>query len=239
MQTNHSVVSREQWNQARETFLAREKSLTRERDALAQARRDLPWVKVERDYRFTDAKGQHTLASLFEGKSQLIVYHFMFGPDWTEGCVGCSFLVDHLDSAQMHLRHHDVSIVAVSRAAFDKLDAFKHRMGWQVRWLSSLGSDFNADYEASVPRKTDEGTPEIQERSGISVFYRDPDGEIFHTYSAFERGVETLVGAYQYLELAPLGRNERGPNFNLGDWVRHHDRYENQAGPALHACHAA
>ncbi len=231
MQTDHPVVSRAQWDIAREALLRREKELTRAQDALARERMALPWVKVEKPYRFEGAAGPVDLASLFQGKSQLIIYHFMFGPDWEEGCVGCSFLADHMDSALVHLRQHDVAVVAVSRAPLAKLEAFKRRMGWRFPWYSSEGSDFNFDLQASVPA-ADGG---IQENSGASAFFRDPDGEIFHTYSSFSRGVERLVGAYNYLELAPLGRNENGPHFNLGDWVRHHDRYDD-ARPACHAC---
>ncbi|WP_447920655.1 DUF899 domain-containing protein [Achromobacter aegrifaciens] len=232
MQTDHSVVSRAQWDIAREALLRREKELTRAQDALARDRQALPWVKVEKPYRFHGAAGPVDLAGLFQGKSQLIVYHFMFGPDWEEGCVGCSFLADHMDSAAMHLRQHDVAVVAVSRAPLAKLDAFKRRMGWRFPWYSSEGCDFNFDLQASVPKA--DGS--MEERSGASAFFRDPDGEIFHTYSSFARGVERLAGAYNYLDFAPLGRNENGPHFNLGDWVRHHDRYDDAQAQACHAC---
>jgi len=232
MQTQHAVVSRPQWEAARETLLSREKALTRSQDALARERQDLPWVLVNKAYQFQSAHGPLGLADLFGGNSQLIIYHFMYGPDWEEGCVGCSFLADHLDSAITHLRHHDVSVVAVSRAPFAKLDAFKRRMGWRFDWLSSEGCDFNFDMHASAPLA--DGS--VEERSGASAFFRDPDGEIFHTYSAFERGVERLAGAYNYLDFAPLGRNENGPHFNLGDWVRHHDRYGDAKPASCHAC---
>ncbi|HBL66709.1 MAG TPA: DUF899 domain-containing protein [Achromobacter sp.] len=231
MQTNHAVVSRPEWEAARLALLAREKALTRNQDALARERLELPWVQVDKRYQFQGEHGPMGLADLFASNSQLLVYHFMYGPDWQEGCVGCSFLVDHLEAALMHLRHHDVSVVAVSRAPLGKLQAFKQRMGWQFPWVSSEGCDFNFDMQASVAQA--DGS--VQERSGISAFFRDPDGEIFHTYSTFERGVERLAGAYNYLEFAPLGRNESGPHFNLGDWVRHHDRYDN-APSACHAC---
>ncbi|WMD21247.1 thioredoxin family protein [Achromobacter seleniivolatilans] len=232
MQTQHSVVSRQQWDIARDALLSREKTLTHAMDALARDRLDLPWVQVEKRYQFQSAHGPLGLADLFGAKSQLIIYHFMFDPDWEEGCVGCSFLVDHLDSALTHLRHHDVSVVAVGRAPIAKLEAFKRRMGWKFDWYSSEGCDFNFDMRASVPKA--DGS--IEERSGASAFFRDPDGEIFHTYSAFERGVERLAGAYNYLDFAPLGRNENGPHFNLGDWVRHHDRYDATAAQACSAC---
>ncbi|WP_313623202.1 DUF899 domain-containing protein [Achromobacter sp.] len=230
MQTDHPVVSRHQWNLAREALLRREKELTHAEDALARDRRALPWVKVEKSYQFDGAQGVRGLDALFQGRSQLIIYHFMFAPDWEDGCVGCSFLADHMDSALMHLRHHDVSVAAVSRAPYPKLAAFKRRMGWEFDWYSANGSDFNYDLGASVPK----ADGEFEERPGASAFFRDPDGEIFHTYSTFERGVERLAGAYNYLDIAPLGRNENGPNFDIGDWVRHHDRY---GDPVRKACH--
>lgn len=230
MQTDHPVVSRQQWDLARETLLRREKELTRAQDALARDRLALPWVKVDKAYQFQDASGPHALSHLFQGKSQLIVYHFMFDPDWEEGCSGCSFLVDHLDSALTHLRHHDISVVAVSRAPYGKLAAFKQRMAWDFDWFSSEGCDFNFDLGASVAK----ADGDVEERSGASAFFRDPDGETFHTYSTFERGVERLAGAYNYLDIAPLGRNEHGPHFNLGDWVRHHDRYDDAPAKACH-----
>jgi predicted dithiol-disulfide oxidoreductase (DUF899 family) len=231
MQTDHPVVSRAQWDTAREALLRREKELTRALDALARDRQALPWVKVEKPYRFEGPQGVLELAELFQGRRQLIVYHFMFDPDWEEGCVGCSFLADHLDGALMHLSRHDVTVAAVSRAPYVRLDAFKRRMGWRFDWYSSHGCDFNFDLRASVPKA--DGA--VEERPGASAFFRDPDGEIFHTYSAFERGVERLAGAYNYLDLAPLGRNENGPYFNLGDWVRHHDRYDD-APQGCRAC---
>ena len=232
MQTDHPVVSRAQWDIAREALLRREKELTRAHDALARERMALPWVKVDKPYRFEGEAGAVGLAELFQGRSQLIIYHFMFGPDWEEGCVGCSFLADHMDSAILHLRQHDVTVVAVSRAQYANLAPFKRRMGWRFPWYSSEGCDFNFDLQASVP-KADGG---MEENSGASAFFRDPDGEIFHTYSSFSRGVERLAGAYNYLDFAPLGRNEHGPHFNLGDWVRHHDRYDDAPAHACHAC---
>ncbi|MPT38820.1 MAG: DUF899 domain-containing protein [Achromobacter sp.] len=231
MQIDHPVVSRAQWDAARAAFLQREKDLTRAQDALARDRQALPWVRIDKPYRFEGPRGPADLAALFQGRRQLIVYHFMFGPDWEEGCVGCSFLADHMEGALMHLRQHDVTVAAVSRAPYARLDAFKRRMGWRFDWYSSEGCDFNFDLQASEPK----ANGDVEERSGASAFFHDPDGEIFHTYSAFERGVERLAGAYNYLDLAPLGRNENGPHFNLGDWVRHHDRYDD-AKPACHAC---
>lgn len=230
MQTDHPVVSRHQWNVAREALLQREKALTRAGDALARERMALPWVRMDKAYAFDGAHGAHALDALFQGRSQLIIYHFMFSPDWEEGCVGCSFLADQLDSALVHLLHHDVSVVAVSRAPYAKLAAFKTRMGWNFAWYSSAGSDFNFDFGASVSLA--DGA--VEERPGASAFIRDPDGEIFHTYSAFERGVERLAGAYNYLDIAPLGRNENGPHFDISDWVRHHDRYGDAPRQACH-----
>ncbi len=230
MQTDHPVVSRNEWHIAREALLRREKELTRATDALTRDRMALPWVQVDKPYLFEGAHGPQRLQDLFHGKRQLIVYHFMFGPDWEEGCVGCSLLADHLDSALMHLPHHDVSVVAVSRAPYARLAAFKARMGWAFDWYSSAQSDFNFDFGASVPQA--DGA--VEERPGASAFFRDPDGEIFHTYSVFERGVERLAGAYNYLDIAPLGRNENGPYFDVRDWVRHHDQY---GDAPRHACH--
>lgn len=230
MQTDHPVVSRNEWHIAREALLRREKELTRATDALTRDRMALPWVLVDKPYLFEGAQGPQRLQDLFHGKRQLIVYHFMFGPDWEEGCVGCSLLADHLDSALMHLRHHDVSVVAVSRAPYARLAAFKVRMGWAFDWYSSAESDFNFDFGASVPQA--DGA--VEERPGASAFFRDPGGEIFHTYSAFERGVERLAGAYNYLDIAPLGRNENGPYFDVRDWVRHHDQYGDAPRPACH-----
>jgi predicted dithiol-disulfide oxidoreductase (DUF899 family) len=183
---------------------------------------------------FNGPAGKETLADLFDGRSQLISSHFMFGPDWEEGCVGCSFRSDHVDGALVHLEHHDVSLVTVSRAPLSKIEAYKKRMGWRFKWVSSYGSDFNYDYHVSFTKDEiakgkvyNYTTQNFQsdELSGISVFYKDANGNIFHTYSTYARGDELLDGTYNYLDLTPRGRNETGPNFNLTDWVRHHDRY--------------
>ncbi len=234
MNTNKQV-SREDWIEARKALLAEEKQLTRARDALAQKRRELPWVKIGKPYFFEGPAGRMSLGDLFGDKSQLIIQHFMFGPDWEEGCVGCSFLADHADSANLHLQHHDVSVVVVARAPLAKLQAYKRRMDWKFLWVSSLGSDFNFDFHVSfTPEQIAQGRalvnyqfgdPGIEEIGGHSCFYRDESGAIFHTYSAFARGDEGLIGAYGYLDMAPKGRNETGPRHDLGDWVRHHDRY--------------
>lgn len=229
------AVSRAEWLAARKELLVKEKQLTRQRDEIDRQRRALPWVKVEKSYTFDGPDGQRTLADLFDGRSQLIVSHFMFGPGWKEGCVGCSFRSDHVDGALAHLEHHDVSFVTISRASLAEIEAFKRRMGWRFRWLSSYGSDFNYDYRVSFT-KEEVATGRIdynygssgflsEEMSGLSVFYKEDTGGIFHTYSTFGRGDEMVDTTYMYLDLTPKGRNETGPHFNLGDWVRHHDRY--------------
>lgn len=227
----HPVVSRAQWLEARKELLRKEKALTRARDRLSAERRELPWVKLEKHYVFAGAGGAETLASLFGGQSQLIVQHFMLAPGWGEGCVGCSFLADHIDGAWRHLRHHDVAFAAVSRAPWTEIEAFRRRMGWKFRWLSSFGSDFNYDFHVSFPPDEvarGKGFYNYAEREvseelpGFSVFYRNSGGEIFHTYSAYARGMEETVGAYMFLDLTPQGRNEEG---NLTDWVRLNDRY--------------
>jgi predicted dithiol-disulfide oxidoreductase (DUF899 family) len=232
----HRVVTREEWLGARKAHLAREKEFTRQRDALSRERRELPWVKVETNYVFEGPEGSQTLADLFGGRSQLIIYHFMFGPEWEEGCPYCSFLTDHIDGSLVHLEHHDVSLVVVSRAPFPQIGAFKRRMGWRFKWLSSFGSDFNYDFHVSFTRDEkangtvyynyELGEFESDELPGVSVFYKDEHGDIFHTYSTYARGGEMLIGAYNYLDLTPKGRNETGPSHNLTDWVQYHDRYE-------------
>jgi predicted dithiol-disulfide oxidoreductase (DUF899 family) len=229
------AVLRAEWLTARKELLIKEKQLTRQRDEIDRLRRALPWVKVETMYVFEGPDGRRTLPDLFDGRSQLIVSHFMFGPGWKEGCVGCSFRSDHVDGALAHLEHHDVSFVTISRAPLAEIAAFKHRMGWRFPWLSSYGSDFNYDYRVSFTKEQvatgnidyNYGSPGFlsEEMSGISVFYKDIAGGIFHTYSTFGRGDEMVDTTYMYLDLTPKGRNENGPHFNLGDWVRHHDRY--------------
>jgi predicted dithiol-disulfide oxidoreductase (DUF899 family) len=232
---NHAVVSRAEWLEARKEFLEKEKRQTRLRDELSRERRALPWVKVDTNYVFEGLDGQETLAELFGDKSQLIVHHFMFSPDWEEGCVGCSFHSDHDEGALIHLENHDVGYVRVSRAPLAKIRAFNKRMGWHAKWVSSFGSDFNYDYNVSFT-KDDVANGEanynyaktkdaIEELPGLSVFAMDEAGEIFHTYSCFGRGDEGAVSTYFYLDLTPKGRNETGPHHNLMDWVRHHDQY--------------
>jgi predicted dithiol-disulfide oxidoreductase (DUF899 family) len=238
----HQIVSRDQWIAARRELLIQEKEMTRLRDQLNARRRELPWVKVEKTYVFDGPNGKETLAELFAGRSQLVVRHFMFGPGWDEGCVGCSFLADHLDGAVVHLEHHDVSVVVVSRAPLAEIEAFKRRMGWKFKWVSSHGTDFNYDFNVSF-KPEDIAAGKVfynytmteragEEMPGTSVFYKDADGEVMHTYSSFARGGELMLGTYQFLDITPLGRNEPGPNGNLTDWVRLHDRYDDAAGPA-------
>ena len=234
-ETEPRIVSQEQWLAARRKYLEKEKELMRLQDELARQRRALPWVKVDKEYTFQGPHGKETLSQLFDGRSQLIIQHFMFGPGWPEGCVGCSFKADHVDSANQHLMHHDVSFVSVSRATLPEIEAFKKRMGWNFKWVSSYESDFNFDFHVSFPKH---GTNdkvyynykmipfESEELPGTSIFYKDEQGTVYHTYSSYGRGDESLVGASAYLDMTPLGRNENGPNKDLTDWVRHHDKYE-------------
>jgi len=244
---DYKIVSQDEWLVAHTSHLAKEKELTRLRDALSAERRALPWVKVVQQYRFDTPGGKKTLAGLFAGRSQLIVKHFMFGPDWKEGCAGCSFECDHIDGALVHLEHHDVIYVAVARAPLPDIEAFKTRMGWRFNWVSSFGSDFNYDFCVSFTKEQiSKGEVyynfalrdfQSEEMSGISVFYKDTNGDIFHTFSAYGRGAEELLGTYMALDLTPKGRNETGPNFDLSDWVRHHDRYEERLADGSDCCH--
>jgi predicted dithiol-disulfide oxidoreductase (DUF899 family) len=229
-----NIVSRAEWLAARKELLIKEKQLTRQRDEIDRQRRALPWVKVEKNYIFEGPNGRQSLADLFENRSQLIVSHFMFGPSWKEGCVGCGFRSDHVDGTLAHLEHHDVSLVTISRAPLAEIEAFKKRMGWRFPWLSSYGTDFNYDYHVSFAKEEggkvyynyDNRDFVSEELSGLSVFYKDQNGDIFHTYSTYGRGDEMVDTTYMYLDLTPKGRNETGPHYNLGDWVRHHDRYD-------------
>jgi predicted dithiol-disulfide oxidoreductase (DUF899 family) len=232
--TAHPVVSREEWLKARTALLIKEKEHTRQRDELARQRRELPWVRIEKEYRFATARGEEKLADLFRGRSQLLVYHFMFAPDWEEGCPSCSFVCDHVDGALVHLEHRDVTFTAVSRAPLAKIEAFKKRMGWRFPWVSSGGSDFNFDFAVSFTQEQlakgkvvynyqlDNGYEELP---GISAFFKDGDGRVYHTYSTYARGVEPQVGTYAWLDYAPKGRDEEGLDFTMS-WVRHHDRYD-------------
>jgi predicted dithiol-disulfide oxidoreductase (DUF899 family) len=228
------IVSRDEWLAARNELLVKEKRLTRERDILAAERRQLPWVKVEKNYDFESATGKVTLADLFNGKSQLVIYHFMFGPDWQEACPSCSFNMDHTDGALVHLAQRDVSFAAISRAPYPKIAAFKERMGWRFNWVSSGANGFNRDYHVaftkdelatgSVYYNYSLGKFPSEEAPGVSVFYKDANGDIFHTYSTYARGTETTVGTYNYLDLVPKGRDEDALPFAMS-WLRHHDRY--------------
>lgn len=232
--TDHDVVSPEQWLEARKALLQKEKQFTRLRDELAAERRQLPWVKVEKTYEFDGEDGKELLSDLFGRQSQLMIYHFMFDPDWSQGCKSCSFLADHYTRLPVHLAHRDVSFVTVSRAPLDKLLAFRDRMGWSHKWVSSFGSDFNHDFCVSFTKEQREsGEPvynydtmpfPISEGPGLSVFYKNQNDEIFHTYSTYARGLDILIGAYNMLDMTPKGRDEAGMT-NMA-WLRHHDRYD-------------
>jgi predicted dithiol-disulfide oxidoreductase (DUF899 family) len=229
--TEHNVVSEGEWVAERKKLLAREKELTHLQEQVAAERRALPWVRVDKTYAFETPEGKKTLSGLFDGRSQLIVYHFMYGPEMKTGCVGCSFLSDHVDGANRHLKHHDVTYVAVSRAPLATLEAYKKRMGWKFPWVSSGESDFNYDYHVSFTKdEIAKGEAEynfektkvtMEDLHGTSVFLKDEDGAIYHTYSAYARGDERGLGAYMYLDLTPKGRNESGAM----SWVKRHDEY--------------
>ena len=228
--SEHEIVGHEEWIEARRGLLAKEKEFTRLRDELSRQRRELPWERVEKKYVFEGADGQLTLDDLFDGRSQLLVYHFMFGPEDEVGCKSCSFWADSFDPNVVHLNARDVSFVAVSRAPFAKLAAYRHRMGWSFTWVSSADSDFNFDYGVSF--EADERaspvynygslSPRGPEREGMSVFFKDESGDVFHTYSAYARGIDLLNAAYNYLDLVPKGRDEDGRG---QFWVRRHDEY--------------
>ncbi len=232
--THNPIVTREEWLVARKQHLSKEKEFTRLRDELSRQRRELPWVRVEKRYVFEGPNGKETLADLFDGRSQLIVDHFMLGPGWKEGCVGCSFGADHIGGALVHLEHHDVTLVVVSRAPLPEIEAFKKRMGWRFKWVSSYGNDFNSDYHVSFTKdKMAKGKVYYnydmhefpsEEGPGASVFYKDGSGDIFHSYSSYARGLDMLVGAYNYLDLVPKGRDEGELPWTMA-WVRHHDKY--------------
>ena len=232
MPMQHEVVAKDQWTEARKKLLTKEKEFTRLRDQLSRERRDLPWEAVDKGYVFEGPDGMQTLLELFDGRSQLIVYHFMFGPDWNAGCPHCSRWADNFNGVIVHLNQRDVTMVAASRAPYAKLASYKRRMGWTFKWVSSAGSDFNFDYHVSfaqedVARKQalynyTVQDPGVTEREGVSVFCKDKDGRLFHTYSAYARGIDMLCVDYHYLDLVPKGRDEgdRGPY-----WVRRHDEY--------------
>jgi predicted dithiol-disulfide oxidoreductase (DUF899 family) len=243
--TKNEVVSQQTWIEARKALLAKEKEATRQRDDLSRARRELPWVQVEKQYLFDTPEGKKTLGELFDGRSQLLVYHFMLGPGWGEGCKSCSFLADHIDGSLVHLAQRDVTFVVVSRAPLAEIEAFKKRMGWHFKWVSSYGSDFNFDYHVSFTKDEmrkgevyynyDTRVFPSDEAPGASVFCKTESGDIFHTYSAYARGLDILLGAYNYLDLTPKGRDEHGLAFTMS-WVRHHDRYEDVEPKASEHC---
>ncbi len=231
--TDHNVVSHDQWLEQRKELLAAEKEFTRRRDELSRQRRELPWERIEKEYVFEGAEGRRTLPELFDGRSQLVVYHFMFDPTWDEGCKSCSFWADNFDPNVVHLKARDVTMVAVSRAPYSKLAAYRDRMGWSFPWFSSGETDFNFDLGVSFAPEDQEKdgaynygsqSPQIPEREGTSVFYEDEDGSVFHTYSAYARGIDLLNTAYNYLDLVPKGRDEEGRAVQF--WVRRHDEYD-------------
>ncbi|MGH7356778.1 MAG: DUF899 domain-containing protein [Candidatus Rokuibacteriota bacterium] len=233
----HRVVTREEWIRERMQHLAREKEFTRHRDRLSAERRELPWVKVDQPYVFDGPTGPESVSDLFQGRGQLIVYHFMFDPSWDEGCKSCSFWMDNFDGLDLHLNHRDVSLVLVSRAPIATLEAYRKRMGWRLRWVSSEHNDFNRDYRVSFTTEEIEsgqayynyrmGSFPVSEAPGISVFCKDADGTIYHTYSCYARGLDMLNTAYHLLDLVPKGRDEAGLPHSMA-WLRHHDRYEDR-----------
>ena len=229
--TSHRIVSPQQWLSARRALLEKEKSFTRLRDELSRERRELPWERVEKTYSFDTTEGRQSLADLFAGRSQLVVYHFMFAPEAEAGCKSCSFWADNFNGITPHLRQRDVSMVAVSRAPLEKLQAFRKRLGWSFKWVSSGGSDFNYDFHASF-RPQQAGalhnyapkTGTMADHAGVSVFFKDEDGAIFHTYSCYSRGLDMLNTGYHYLDLVPKGRDEQGLPHTMA-WANYHDRY--------------
>ena len=235
MKQENNIVSHEEWVAARKELLKKEKETVRLLDELSTERRKLPWVEVEKEYVFDGPDGKVSLADLFAGRSQLAVYHFMFGPEWQEGCPSCSFVSDHLDGTIPHLNARDVTLVAVSRAPFPKLASFKSRMGWGFNWVSSLNNDFNGDFRVSFTDAEMEGGKvnynytmqefPSTEAPGLSIFYKDATGRIFHTYSTYGRGLDQLLTTYRILDSVPKGRDEEALPFPMA-WVRYHDRYE-------------
>ena len=231
---NHEIVSQSEWIEARRDLLTKEKEFTILRDQLNQKVRDLPWVQVDKEYVFDGPNGKQTLSELFDGRSQLIVYHFMYAPGWDAACPSCSFWADNFNGIGVHLNQRDVTMIAVSRAPYNKIDAYKRRMGWKFKWVSSYGSDFNFDYHVSFTQEElgkkeafynyiaqDTHSPE---KEGVSVFFKDHAGRVFHTYSTYARGIDMLNVAYNYLDLVPKGRDEADNEFRQY-WVRRHDEY--------------
>ncbi len=232
--TDHKVVSQEEWVKARVAFMAKEKEFTHQREKLAEERRQLPWVKIDKDYTFQSDSGTETLSDLFQGRSQLVVYHFMFGPDWQEGCKSCSFWADNYNGSIEHLAARDVSLVAVSVGPLAKLNEFQQRMGWNFKWVSSAQTDFSKDFHVwASPEEIENGTTFYnfkkgnhygEHMPGMSVFATDKDGQIFHTYSCYARGLDPVNSTYQILDLTPKGRDEKELPFPMA-WVNHHDKY--------------
>ena len=232
--STHAIVLPNEWLTARKVLLEKEKEFTRLRDQLSEERRELPWVKVEKEYLFDSINGKETLAELFENRSQLIVYHFMYGPDWEEGCPSCSFWADNFNNIIIHLNHRDITMIAVAKARLETLESYKVRMGWSFKWASSFNNDFNRDYQVSfTAEELDKGevyynytktTFPSEEGPGISVFYKNNDGDIFHTYSCYARGLDILNGAYHYMDLVPKGRDEDRLEWSMA-WLRRHDQY--------------
>jgi predicted dithiol-disulfide oxidoreductase (DUF899 family) len=245
----HPVVSRDRWVAERKTLLAHEKEQMRLHDQIARERRALPWERIEKDYAFDAPEGRRSLADLFEGRRQLLVQHFMLAPGWEQGCPSCSFMADHTDGMNVHLAHRDIAMVVISRAPLAEIERFRQRMGWQFKWVSSYGGDFNHDFGVSfTPEELAKGEVNYnygmtsfpsEEAPGVSVFYKDDAGEVSHTYSTYGRGVEVMMGAYNLMDLTPKGRDERDVAYKM-EWVRHHDRYEpapiEKPAPAAGSC---
>ncbi|HTJ30841.1 MAG TPA: thioredoxin family protein [Acidobacteriaceae bacterium] len=245
MSVTHRVVSQQEWLEARKALLLREKEMTHLRDAVNRERLALPWVRVDTEYLFDTPDGPKTLAELFDGRSQLILYHFMLGPGWDAGCPGCSFMSDHIDGSLVHLNHHDVTYVAVSRAPLREIQSYQKRMGWSFPWVSSNQSSFNFDYGVSfTPEQVSNGEAiynyepsparvinDDMELPGMSAFFKDEDGQVYHTYSSYARGGEEWIGTLMILDCAPLGRNEQ----STMDFVQRHDEYED--APKAACCH--
>ncbi len=234
MLDRHEIVSHQDWIEARKRLLAREKEFTRLRDRLSQERRALPWERVEKSYLFEGPDGKQTLGELFDGRSQLVVYHFMFGPGWEAGCKSCSFWADNFERNVVHLAARDVTLIACSRAPYRELLPFQRRMGWSFKWVSSDGSDFNYDFGVSFPESDADGEVQYNytrekfrsaELPGISVFYKDPEGAVLHTYSTYARGLDMMNAAYHYLDLVPKGRDEADQQPHPMAWLRHRDSY--------------
>lgn len=243
--TTHQTVSSDHWFAARRELLAAEKELTEHSDRVAKLRRQLPWVKVDKDYVFEGPDGRQTLSDLFDGRRQLMVQHFMLAPGWEEGCKSCSYMADHSDGMIRHLNHRDVTFVAISRAPYEQIVRFRRRMGWQFKWLSSHGSSFNYDFRVSFTPDEVAKRPQVynyntmavgrDELPGVSVFVKDDGGDVFHTYSTYGRGVEVMMGTYRMLDLTPKGRDEQDLSFTMA-WVRHHDRYDADKPAKAAAC---